>query len=216
MLFILLGEPDLLKGGFDGTRHLGTVRETYHESDFSTANKFLSEATVSAVTGTPVIGSLTASLCLMNHKLFNNYGEMPELWESDDESCTDHDDMPELEDLYELGGLNVETERFSFNLAALNPAMKQEYLVYGDRADDDPLIDFHHLEVGKDEPETLRQAVDGMLSNAINTGIPSEAGNAKLKELVYKHRDIWALKMAAGSMKTSLPCGSNSSQERNQ
>jgi hypothetical protein len=109
---------------------------------------------------------------------------MPELWESDDESCTDYDDMPELEYLYELGGLNVDTERFSFNLAALNAEKKQEYLVYGDIADDDPLIDYHHVEVGKDEPETLRQAVDGMLSNAMNTGILSEAGNAKLKELV--------------------------------
>jgi hypothetical protein len=73
MPFILLGEPDFLKMGFDATRHLGSVRETYHESDFSTANKFLSEATVSAVTGTPVVGSLTASLCLMNHNLVNNY-----------------------------------------------------------------------------------------------------------------------------------------------
>jgi hypothetical protein len=28
MPFILLGEPDLLKMGFDATRHLGSVRET--------------------------------------------------------------------------------------------------------------------------------------------------------------------------------------------
>jgi hypothetical protein len=98
MPFILLGEPDLLKMGFNATRHLGSVRETYHESDFSTANTFLSEATVSAVTGTPMIGILTASLCLMNRNLINNYDEMPELCESDDESCTDYDDMPELED----------------------------------------------------------------------------------------------------------------------
>jgi hypothetical protein len=61
---------------------------------------------------------------------------MPELWESDDESCTDYDDMPELDDLYESGELHVETERFSFNLAALNAEKQQEYLVYGDTADD--------------------------------------------------------------------------------
>jgi hypothetical protein len=30
MPFILLGEPDLLKMGFDARRHLGSVRETYH------------------------------------------------------------------------------------------------------------------------------------------------------------------------------------------
>jgi hypothetical protein len=84
--------------------------------------------------------------------------------------------MPELEDLYELGGLNVATERFSFNLAALNAEKKQEYLVYGDIADDDPVIDYHRVEMGKDEPETLRQAVDDMLSNTMNTGIISEAG----------------------------------------
>jgi hypothetical protein len=101
--------------------------------------------------------------------------------------------------------LNVETERFCFNLAALNAERKQEYLVYGDIADDDPLIDYHHVEVGKDEPETLRQAVDNMLSNAMNTGILSEAGNAKLKEFVYKHRDIWALKMGAGEQANVPP-----------
>jgi hypothetical protein len=104
----------------------------------------------------------------MNHYLINNYEEMPELWESDDESCTGYDDMPELDDLYELG-LNVETERFSFNLAALNAEMQQEYLVYGDIADDDPLIDYYHVEVGKDEPEALRQAVDDMISNAMHS-----------------------------------------------
>jgi hypothetical protein len=98
--------------GFNATRHLGAVRETYHESDLSTANKFLSEVTVSAVTGTPEIGSLTASLCLLNHNLVDSYDEMPELWESDDESWTDYGDMPGLEDRYESGALNAETERF--------------------------------------------------------------------------------------------------------
>jgi hypothetical protein len=216
MPFILLGEPDLLNVGFDVTRHLGAVKERYHESGFSTANKFLSEATVSAVTGTPVIVSLTASLCLMNHNLIDNYDEMPELWESDDESCTDYDDMPELEDLYELGGLNVDTERFSFNLAALNAERQQRYLVYGDIPDDDPHTDYHYIEVGKDDPEALHQAVEDMLSNAINNGILSEAGNVILKKLVYKHRDIWALKMGAGEHANVPPCRSSSSQERNQ
>jgi hypothetical protein len=61
-------------------------------------------------------------------------------------------------------------------------------------------IDYHHVEVGKDEPETLRQAADDMLSNAINTGILSEAENTKLKQLLYKHCDIWALQMVAGVM----------------
>jgi hypothetical protein len=51
-------------------------------------------------------------------------------------------------------------------------------------------IDYHHVEVGEDEPETLHQAVEDMLSNAINTGILSEAGNVRLKLLVQKHRDI--------------------------
>jgi hypothetical protein len=216
MLFILLGEPDLLKVGFDVTRHLGAVRETYHESGFSTANKFFSEATVSAVTGTPVIGSLTASLCLMNHNLIDNYDEMPELWESDDESWPDYDDMPGLDDIYESGKLNAQTERFSFNLAALKAERQQGYLVYGDIPDDDPLIDYHYTEVGKDYPEALRQAVEDMLSNAINNGILSEAGNVRFKKLVYKHRDIWALKMGAGEHANVPPCRSSSSQERNQ
>jgi hypothetical protein len=44
MPFILLDEPDLLKMGFDATRHLGSVRATNHGSDFSTAKKFLPEA----------------------------------------------------------------------------------------------------------------------------------------------------------------------------
>jgi hypothetical protein len=46
----------------------------------------------------PKIGSLTASLCLLNHNLVDSYDEMPELWESDDEAWTDYDDMPGLED----------------------------------------------------------------------------------------------------------------------
>jgi hypothetical protein len=49
LAFIQFGQPDLLKMDFDATRHLGAVRENYHESDLSMANKFLSEVTVSAV-----------------------------------------------------------------------------------------------------------------------------------------------------------------------
>ena len=86
--------------------------------------------------------------------------------------------------------MNVENDRFSFNLAAFNAEKKQEYLVYGDIPNDDPLIDYHHVEVGKDEPEILRQAVDDMVSNAMNSGILSEAGNANLKQLVYKNHYI--------------------------
>jgi hypothetical protein len=35
---LLLGEPDLIRTGFNAKQHLGSVREQYHMTDFSTAN----------------------------------------------------------------------------------------------------------------------------------------------------------------------------------
>jgi hypothetical protein len=98
--------------------------------------------------------------------------------------------MTGLEGKCALGELNAETERFSFNLGALNVENSTSTSSMKAQLTMTLFIDYHHVEVGDDEPETLHQAVEDMLTNAINTGILSEAGNARLKQLVQKHRDI--------------------------
>jgi hypothetical protein len=75
---LLLGEPDLLCTGFNAKQHLGSVREKYHMTDFSTANLALTSA-LAADSRTPIMGSLSASFALMNADVVDEWDDMPEL-----------------------------------------------------------------------------------------------------------------------------------------
>jgi predicted aspartyl protease len=94
---LLLGNPDLVKLGFDVKQHLDEVRVEFHDTGFSSAYRILVSATRADETA-PVIGAFTASLSLLEANFCNDWSDMSELASESDsdwsESEADVDEVP--------------------------------------------------------------------------------------------------------------------------
>jgi hypothetical protein len=99
MPLLLLGNPDLVKLGFDVEQHLGEVRVEFHDTDFSSANPSLVSAPRSDETA-PVMGAFTASLSLLDANFCNDWSNLPEPVSASDsdwsESEADVDEVPAM------------------------------------------------------------------------------------------------------------------------
>jgi hypothetical protein len=161
---LFLGEPDLLRTGFNAKRHLRSARERYHMADFSTANTALTSA-LAADSPTPIMGSLSASFALMNADVVDEWDDMPELASSEsDLSASDQGSVDEVSEM--IAHLNTLRE---------NPSP----LIYGNIADADPLAEYHDVDVGVDNQDDVNDAVQDMIQPALDTNILSAAGEAR-------------------------------------
>jgi hypothetical protein len=71
----------------------------------------------------------------------------------------------------------------------------QPMLRYGHIADDDPLANYHHVDVGLDDEQEVEKAIHGLLDTTKRTNVLSEEGYGRLEETVWKHKSVWVLKL---------------------
>jgi hypothetical protein len=141
---LLLGNPDLVKLGFDVKQHLDEVRVEFHDTDFSSANPSLVSATRADETA-PVMGAFMGSLSSLDANFCNDWSDMPEL-----ASDSDSDWSESEADGYEVPAMVAE-------VCALRE--DQPILRYGHIGDDDPLADYHRVDVGLDDEHEVEKAI---------------------------------------------------------
>lgn len=148
---------------------------------------------MSADTGTPVIGSLSATHGLLNANHCDEWGEVPELAESDTDTWVDPTELASFIKSDVPGPTPVTTGAHSLSLSLAALQSSPEYLIYG--PDDDPLSDYHTVEVGREDPGELDAAIEKMLSDAENTKVLSSEGFAELRSMVEEYRHAFAVKL---------------------
>lgn len=192
---LLLGEPDLVKLGFDAKHHVGAVREEFTDSDFSTANQRQTTSPPDVIP--PVMGSLSARLCLLDANKPSESADLPGLASSTDSSTSEALNINDVPDVPE------ENTAWSTQLAQLEGAPAQNadtdtpLLRYGHVMDDDPLADYHYVEVGEDDAKELDLGIEEMLSQRQVTHMISDAGQARLSKMVSDYKDILASKLGS-------------------
>jgi len=182
---VLLSRPILQSIGFDLDRHLETVRDKFHDADFSHVGS--SSRIPDGTEGTlPLRPGRLARLLLSR-----NYGEgdiplnveeegstVPDLL-SDDEELSDCSDENEIPDTHSV----------------------PDALFYGDNARDDHLDEFLPP-AGLECPGETRKALGKMLREAMENNFP-KTRERELRDLVGEYSDIFRTKL--GSVRRYSP-----------
>lgn len=168
---VLLSRPTLQAIGFDLDKHLATVRDVFHDADFSHIG--LSGTGSASQDLLPVHPSRLARV-LLNRKADENAatGIVDEQFCSDDVNSSQEDE-----------GLEKTSSTPS-------------PLFYGDGEDDDPLRDDTGDFIGDEDPDETKRALEQRFNDAIDSGLPAEHHD-ELRSLLHDYSDIFRTKMGS-------------------
>lgn len=175
---------------FNAKEHLAAVRGKYHEQDFSEANTTL----MAALAGRKCKPGAIAN----NLSLLACQAGVPNMT-GGDLSDSESDDIPELCDdsdsEYDSDSDASSEDSDHPDLSMLsNLESSPETLFYGEIPSDDP-FENEGADVGVEEEGELEAAINEMLMRSKDKCSP--AGFERLKEIVHKHKKVWALKLGS-------------------
>lgn len=146
-------------------------------------------------TGTPIISSLSPTLGLLNANYCDEWGDVPELAESDTGTWVDPAELGRLLESTVPEPTPAKTGVHSLYLSLAVLQSSPEYLIYSQIPDDDPLSDYHTVEVGREDPGELDAAIEKMLKDAGDTKVLTTEGLVELSSMVEEYRHVFAVKM---------------------
>jgi hypothetical protein len=164
----LIGRPVLDEMGFVASQHLDSVRERFHQHDFSLIAEELLEM------GKQPLGALS-KLLLMPADIPEFLEDLPDVLALAKKKNMKRREQAKLHALDKdqsdvQRGEHDDKDHDVLQSNVKFASLREQALFYGDIPDDDP-IDYHDVDVGQGIPEELANAIEGFLTSSEQAGM---------------------------------------------